>query len=342
MASLKWCAAAFALIAAGAATDTVHAQFATSPSTPSPPSPACPPPSCFDRPVTAIVPFAPGGATDQLARAWGQALSKALNQPVVIANAAGAGGVVGLQRAARAAPDSHTLLFTSPGPVVVLPHVLSSMPVDPKELVPATMIGTVPQLLVVRAESPYKSLKDLIAYARANPGKMSFGTGGNGSLAHLVTEHLGSTVGARMTHIPYKGSGPAITDLLGGHFEFSMTEIPAVASHLQAGRLRALAITGEQRFNSFPDVPTFAQQEVRGLEQAGWFGVFLPAGTHPAIASRLAIENARIVADPEFREHLLKAGVQSNPMSAADFARFVQASGAHWGRVVKQANIKVE
>ena len=302
----------------------------------------CPKPDCFIRTVMVVVPFAAGGPTDQVARAWATQLSKQLGQAVVVENKPGAAGAIAMAAVAHAAPDSYTILVTNQGPITISPLVVTRMPVDPaKDLVAAARIAVAPQVLVARTDRAYTNLKEFADYAQKRPGNVTFGSPGNASLGHLLGERFSSISGAKLQHVTYRGQGPALSDLRGGQLDSVFTDLGAVSEDIKAGRLRALAVSGERRTGLNPEIPTFAELGVRGAD-SGWIGAFFPAKTDPAIISRLNTETRKALADPEFQKRLRDVGLEDGALDSAAFARTIASETAGWTTLVKQANIKAD
>src|SRR5262249_26759866 len=257
------------------------------------------------RPIRLIVPFPPGGSTDILARALGEKLAQGLGQPVVIDNRPGAAGSIGAEAAARATPDGHTLMMGHLGTLAVNPAIYKSLPYDPvKSFSPVSLMAIVPSVLVVNPSLPVASAAELIAYAKAHPGKLAYGSAGNGSTSHLTTEHFKLATRTDNLHVPYKGVGPMLTDLVSGQLSVGLNGAPSVMQHINAGRLRALAVTSLKRLEALPQVPTLDEAGVRGFDASGWYGVVAPAGTPQAIIARLNGEIARAIQTPELRSRL--------------------------------------
>ena len=285
--------------------------------------------------------FSPGGSTDIVGRLIAQKLSESFGQPVVVENRPGATGTVAAEMVAKSAPDGHVMLIV-PLTFTVSPS-LYKLPYDPvKDLLPVTLVASAPLMLVVHPSVPVKSVAELIAYAKANPGKLHFGSGGVGSTPHLAGEMLKSMAGIEATHVPYKGGGPALADLASGQIQFMLENIPSTAPYVTSGRLRALAVTDLKRSPVLPDVPTLDESGLKGYQIVGWNGLFLPAGTPPAIVDKLHAEVAKALAASDVKERLAAMGFQGVGDTPQHFAAFVQAEIAKWAKVVKDANIKVE
>ncbi|HEY5900320.1 MAG TPA: tripartite tricarboxylate transporter substrate binding protein [Burkholderiales bacterium] len=296
-----------------------------------------------NRPVRFLVPFAAGaGINDIMARLVGQHLGAGLGQPVVIENRAGAGGIAGTEAAAKAAPDGYTFLMTNVS-LVTSAYMYSKLPYDPqKDLVPVTLVATSPLMLVVHPSVSAKSVQELIALAKANPGKLNFGSGGVGSTPHLSAELFKSAVGIDAVHVPYKGGAPALNDLIGGQLSFMIENMPGTMPFVKQGKLRALAVTSAQRSPLEPALPTMAESGVPGYEVVGWQGLFAPAGTRPEIMARLQAEVAKALRLPAVRERLAALGAEPVGSTPEEFAAFVREEHARWGRVIREKGIRSE
>ncbi len=293
------------------------------------------------RPIRLIVPFPPGGSTDILARALGQKLAENLAQAVVIDNRPGAGGSIGAEAAAKAAPDGHTVMMGHLGTLAVNPAIYKSLPYDPvKSFAPVSLMAMVPSVLVVNPQVPAASAAELIAYARANPGKLAYGSAGAGSTSHLTTEYFKLATGTDILHVPYKGIGPMLTDLISGQLSMGLNGAPAVMPHVNSGRLRALAVSGLKRLDSLPQIPTLDESGVKGFDASGWYGIVAPAGTPREIVMRLNAEIRRIMQTPDLRARLDNEGAIPAPGSPEEFAAFIQSEIARWGAVLRRAGIQ--
>ena len=246
-------------------------------------------PAAFpSKPVRLIVPFTPGGSTDILARALGQKLTEAWGQPVVVDNRPGAGGIIGMETAAKAPPDGYTLVMGHVGTLAANPALYKSLPYDPvKDFAPVTLVAMVPNVLAVGPAVPSRTVAELVALAKAKPGKLDYGSGGNGSAAHLAGEYFKLKAGVDIQHIPYKGTAPALADLLGGQIALIITGLPPVLPHAKSGKLRILGVASAQRLKQFPDIPTIAESGVPGYEATQWYGILVPAATPKDIVARL-------------------------------------------------------
>lgn len=295
------------------------------------------------KPVTIIVPFAAGGTTDILARIIGQALTAELGQSVVVDNRAGAGGNIGGQAAAKAAPDGHTLFMGTVGTHAINASLYKKMPFDPvKDFAPLTRVANVPNLLVANPAQPYKSVKDLIAYAKANPGKVNFGSSGNGSSIHLSGELFKSLAKVDMVHVPYKGSAPAVTDLLGNQIGIMFDNMPSAIQHVRSGKLVPLAVTTAKRSPELPSVPTIAEAGVPGYEATSWFGMFAPAGTPAPVLAKLNAAIVKVLAQPDVKNKINEQGAEVYSETPEQFAAFIQAESVKWGKVVKESGASLD
>ena len=295
------------------------------------------------KPVTIIVPFAAGGTTDILARIIGQALTAELGQSVVVDNRAGAGGNIGGQAAAKATPDGHTLFMGTVGTHAINASLYKKMPFDPvKDFAPLTRVANVPNLLVANPAQPYKSVKDLIAYAKANPGKVNFGSSGNGSSIHLSGELFKSLAKVDMQHVPYKGSAPAVTDLLGNQIGIMFDNMPSAIQHVRSGKLVPLAVTTAKRSPELPNVPTIAEAGVPGYEATSWFGMFAPAGTPAPVLAKLNAAIVKLLAQPDVKKKINEQGAEVYSETPEQFAAFIQAESVKWGKVVKESGASLD
>ncbi|MFL6573307.1 MAG: Bug family tripartite tricarboxylate transporter substrate binding protein [Burkholderiales bacterium] len=293
------------------------------------------------RPIRLVVPFPPGGSTDILARALGEKLSQGLAQPVVIDNRPGAGGSIGAEAVARAAPDGYTLMMGHLGTLAVNPAIYKNLPYDPvRSFAPVSLMAIVPSVLVVNPSLPVTSAAELIAYAKAHPGKLAYGSAGSGSTSHLTTEYFKLVTGTDILHVPYKGVGPMLTDLVSGQLSMGLNGAPAVMAHVHAGRLRPLAVTSVRRLEALPQVPTLDEAGVHGFDASGWYGVVAPAGTPQAIVARLNAEIGRAMQTPELRSRLDNEGALPAPGTPEAFGAFIRAEIARWDAVLKRAGVQ--
>ena len=294
------------------------------------------------KPVRFIVPFPPGGATDISARLIGQKLSETWGQTVVIENRGGAGGGVGAAEAARAAPDGYTLFFPSGSVMTANQHIYAKMGYNPeKDFIPVTNAVSGPQVLVVPANSPYKSVKALIDAAKAQPGKLTFGHAGIGSQTHLAAENFVNSAKIDAVQVPYKGEGPALAGLVGGDTTFAVTNVAAALGHIQSGRLRALGVTSKTEFAQLPGVPPIAKT-LPGFENAGWFGIVAPAGTPKDVVQKVYLDTRKALESSELRARLYVQGLEPVGNSPEEMGAAMKAETALWARVVKERRIKVE
>ena len=296
-----------------------------------------------NRPIRAIVPIAPGGGTDTTGRLVTTRLSEALGQQIVVDNRAGGGGTIGASIVAKAQPDGYTILFGSISTHGVNPAIYKNLPYDHiKDFAPVSLIGTVPNVLVVHPSLPVKSVSDLINYAKANPGKINYGSAGIGSPPHLSMELLKSMAGINLLHVPYKGAGPALAELLGGQTQVMCTSLAGQLPHIKAGRVRALAVTTAKRNPQLPDVPTMIEAGVPGYEVTIWYAVFTPAGVPKPIITRLNSELVKLLKMPEMKERMAQIGVDPAPSTPQELAAFVKSETAKWTKVVQEAGVKLE
>ena len=295
-----------------------------------------------NRSIRFIVPFPPGGNLDFIARTIQPRLSEALGQQVVIENKGGAGGIIGAEYAARQPADGYTIFLGNTGTLGIYPAVYPKLPYDPiKDFAGVGLTSTNAVLAALHPSVPANSLKEFIAHAKANPGKVAAGVAGSGSLLHFATELLKSQAGIDLLVVPYKGSGPAVTDLLGGQVQLLIDAPPVTMSHIKAGKLKAIAVTGNARLAALPDVPTFAEAGVP-IDASGWQGIAVPAGTPAEAIAKLSAALAKTIALPEVRERFATQGLDAASSSAEEFAAHIRAEVAKWIRVAKTANIKVE
>jgi tripartite-type tricarboxylate transporter receptor subunit TctC len=296
-----------------------------------------------DRPITLVVPTAPGGTTDFTARLIADPLSRALGQPVVVDNKPGASGNIGNQLVARAKPDGYTLLLAYSGYQVGNPHLFKKAGWDPiKDFAPVAMLTRAPQVMAAKADLPAKNLRELIAYAKANPGKLNYASSGNGSIQHIAGELFKQLTGTHITHIPYKGSGPAVQDLLGGQVDLFITTPAAVVTQIKAEKLKGLAVTSPRRLTSLPRVPTAEESGLANFNLDSWFALYAPAGTPADIVQLLNTEIGKVLAMPEVRRKAEDSGTSVEQMTAAQLGEFTRKELEHWGRVIRSANITAE
>ena len=293
--------------------------------------------------IKLVVPFAVGGIADTFARVIGQKLSDLWGQPVVVENRTGAGGNIGADLVAKSAPDGYTLLMSNIGTHAVNIHLMKSMPFDPvKDFVPIAHVLDAEGLLVVHPDVKAKNVADVIALAKAQPGKLTYASGGTGTTSHLAGEMFKSAAKVDIVHVPYKGNSPAITDLVGGQTTMAFATMPTVMPMVKAGRLRALAVIGTTRAAALPDVPTVAESGLPGFAVSNWIGLFAPAGTPPEIVKRVNAEVLKIMQSPEVVKRLETEGAKFLPMTAEQFADFQKAELLKWGKAIREAGIKAE
>ena len=301
-----------------------------------------------NKPVRIVVPFAPGGTTDILARALAPELGKAFGQSFIVENKPGAGGNTGADLVAKSPPDGYTLLMGTVGTQAINPALYPKMPYDAvKDFMPITLFAGVPNVLVINPAkaAAYKitDVKSLIAYAKANPGKLNMASSGNGTSIHLSGELFKSMTGTYMLHFPYRGSGPALLDLIGGTMDVMFDNLPSALPQIKAGKLTALAVTSGARSAALPDVPTIAEAgPVKGFEASSWFGLLAPAGTPTDIVNRLQQETAKALATPALKERLLAQGAIPGGDTPAQFTQFIAAESKKWAQVVKTSGAKVD
>ena len=294
-----------------------------------------------DKPVRLVVPFAPGGGTDLIARTLAAGMSRELGQPVVVDNRPGAGTIIGTDHVAKSLPDGYTIVIATFAHAVN-PSIVPRLPFDTeKAFAPITLIGKGPNVLVVRAESPYKTLEALIAAARTQPGKLTYASQGNGTSAHLAGEMFTNLAGLVMTHVPYRGAGPAITDLLGGQVDMIFGTAAAVSSFVESGKLRALAVTSAQRATAFNGVPAIAES-IRGYQVESWYGLYAPAGTAAAVIAMLNAAAKKAANSPGFATKIAQEGLSVVASDPEELDRYVRAEQARWERIVRENRIKAD
>jgi tripartite-type tricarboxylate transporter receptor subunit TctC len=295
------------------------------------------------RPIRFVVPIAPGGGADLVARVIAERLSRNLGQQVVVENRAGGGTVIGTESVARSAADGYTWLLGTATSHAINASLLKKLPYDPvKDFAPIALVAVLPQIIVIHPALPATSLKDFIALAKKRPGEILFGSPGNGSNNQLGAEMLNIVTGIKTLHVPYKGAGPAITDLLAGHLQYMFTTVPPALPQVKAGRLRALAVASAKRSTLLPDLPTTAEQGARGVEAASWNGILLPAGAPREIITRLHAEIGAVMKQPEVIERLAGAGVEPAMMTPEEFAAYIESETARYAKVVKASGAKLD
>ena len=293
--------------------------------------------------VTVVVPWPPGGPSDIAARPLAKGLTQGLGQSFVIDNRAGGGGNIGTAAVTRAKPDGSTLLITSSAPIVINPSLYKNMSFDPlKDLAPVTNLLRVPLVLVAGPGVPAKNLKELMAFIQSKKGQFSYGSSGNGTPQHLTSELFASVAKLQMTHVPYKGSAPAISDLLGGHIPMMFDSTIAIMPHIKSGKVKPIAISSAKRSPLLPDVPTFAEAGLPQIESYAWYGMFAPAKTPANVVAKINAEAIKVMKGPEFQKVLADTGSDFVGDTPANFGKFVQAEHARWSKVVKDSGATVD
>jgi tripartite-type tricarboxylate transporter receptor subunit TctC len=289
-----------------------------------------------------VVPFAPGGATDIVTRVVAHKLNESWGQTVVVDNRAGAGGNIGADIVAKATPDGYTLLMTSGSIVTANPHMFRKLPYSPeKDLLAVTNVASGPQIVAVNPSFPGKTLKDFIAIAKAKPRSMSYGSAGIATQTHLAAENFLYTAGIDVVHVPYKGEGPALTDLVGGQIQMVTPNLSAAIGFVQQGKLRALAVTSKERVRQLPDVPA-AAETLPGFENLGWFGLVAPAGTPRPVVDKIYQDTAKVLQSPDIRTRFEQLGMVAVGNTPADFAKAIREEYVRWAKVIKERKLQVE
>ena len=295
------------------------------------------------KPVRIVVPFAAGGSTDILARNIAQRLNEVLRSPVIVDNRAGGAGVIGAEHVAKSAPDGYTLLMATNTTIAVAPHLYGKLPYNPlRDFVPISEIAYNPQFLDVHPSIPVRSVKELIALARARPGQLNYGSAGQGSTAHMAMELFKSMSKIDIVHVPYKGTGPAMIDLLGGHLPMMFDVVLTTLPHMRSGKLRVLGVSSLTRAEVAPEIPTIAETGLPGFEALVWFGLVVPAGTPQELVNRLSTELGAIVRQPKLRETFTLQGLTAVGSTSAEFAAKIKKEHELWGKVVRAAQIKLD
>jgi tripartite-type tricarboxylate transporter receptor subunit TctC len=300
-------------------------------------------PSYPERPIHLVAPFPAGGLADVIARAVGDEISRSLGQPVIVENRAGAGGNVGAEYVAKAAPDGYTLMMASAGILTANQYLYAQMPFDPATaFAPVSVVADMPMMVVVNPKVPAQSLSDLLALARAEPGKLNFGSPGTGTTGHLGLAMLMHVAGVKITHVPYRGAAPAIQDLLAGQIDGVVDNPPTVIAHVEAGRLRPLAVAAAKRMALLPDLPTAAEAGLPGYKASSWFGIVAPAATPAPIVARLHQEIVRALATPAMQARFAKVGARLVGNTPDEFASQIRAERASWGEIIRAAKITAQ
>jgi tripartite-type tricarboxylate transporter receptor subunit TctC len=294
-----------------------------------------------EKPLRFIVPYPPGGLTDAVARQVGAGLAERLKQPVVIENVGGGGGNIGADKAAKSPPDGYTIYIGNNATVGINTLVYKKLSFDPiKDLAPISLLAESHTILVVHPSVPAKNVNELIALAKAKPGSLNFGSTGSGGLSHLVGEMWKTNAGVQATHVPYKGTGPALNDLLGGQIQFMFND--TAGPHIKAGKLVALGVTGTKRWKDLPEVPTMAELGLQGYETYNWFGLLAPAGTPAPVIAQLNRETQAVIKDPAMQAWLQQRGAEGVSNSPQEFAAYIQKDLQKWAKVVKAVNLQPE
>ena len=294
------------------------------------------------KPITMIVPFSAGGTTDILARIVGQALGQELGESIIIENKPGAGGNIGAQQAARSKADGYTLFMGTVGTHAINQSLYKKLPYDPlKDFAPLSRVANVPNLLVAHPSRPYKTVQEMIDFAKKNPGEVTYGSPGSGASPHVSGALFQSMTGAEITHIPYKGSAPAISDLLGNQIAIMFDNMPSAIQHVRSGKLRPIAVTSSQRSPELPDVPTIAEAGVPGYEAMSWFGLWAVAGTPQPVLDKLHSSLAKVLQDPTVVKKIADQGGSISIDTPAQFEAFIKGEAAKWGKVVKESGAEV-
>ncbi|HTO46144.1 MAG TPA: tripartite tricarboxylate transporter substrate binding protein [Burkholderiales bacterium] len=296
------------------------------------------------KPIRVVVPNPAGGYYDVIARTVGQKVGESIGQPMVVENRVGAGGSLGTEFTAKSPPDGYTIMVGGIGPHGIAPSLYANLPYDPvKDFAPIILVATTPNILVVHPSSPIRSVQDLVAAAREKPGGVSYASNGNGTSQHLSAEMFATAMGLKLNHVPFKGSAPAVTAMLGGQLDFAFVVAPDGLAHVRAGKLRAIGVTGAKRAAPLPDVPTLAEAGVPGYEATAWFGYLAPAGTPREIVDRLNAEIAKALESPDVRDRLAPGGLSELPGGTPErFGDLIKSEIAKWSKVVKESGAKID
>ncbi len=293
------------------------------------------------KPIRFVVPFAPGGTSEIVARSVAAELTKQLGQSVYVENKPGGAGVTAMQDVAKAAPDGHTMILTHVGTMAVNPYMLKNQPYDVnKDFTPVTLLAKVPNVFVIHPDVPAKNFKEFVEYVKARPGQLNYGSAGNASAGHLAMEYLKLVTGMYMTHIPYRGTGPQLTDLLAGRTQASSAGMPALGAHIRSGKLRAIAVGTQHRIPAMPDVPTVAELGFKDFETSQWYGIHVPAGTPPEIVKRLQEESYKALKSSAVTERFATDNAIGGGGPSSEYAAFIKNEQRIWSDIVKRASIK--
>ncbi|AEG92330.1 Bug family tripartite tricarboxylate transporter substrate binding protein [Ramlibacter tataouinensis] len=295
-----------------------------------------------ERPIRLVVPYGPGGSSDVIARLLAAEMARTLGQSVVVDNKGGGSGLIAMQEVARAAPDGHTLVLGHVGTLAVNPAMLDKLPYSDKDFEPIGLLAKVPMVFATGAKVPAKTLPEFIAYAKAHPGKLTYGSAGNGSAGHLAFEMLKVATGMDVTHIPYKGTGAQLNDLLAGTTDAASAGPPGFMQHVKAGRIRIIASGSAQRLAALPEVPTVAEQGYPGFDSSQWFGLLAPARTPAHVVARIHAAAEQALQVPAVQERLKADATLASPMNGPQFAAFIKAERERWGEVVRKSKLKAE
>jgi tripartite-type tricarboxylate transporter receptor subunit TctC len=295
------------------------------------------------KPIRFLVPFAPGGTSEIVARSVAAELTKQLGQNVFVENKPGGAGVIAMQETAKSPPDGHTIILGHVGTLAVNPYMLNNQPYDVnRDFVPVTLLAKVPNVFVIHPEVPAKNFKEFVAYVKKNPGQLNYGSAGNASAGHLAMEYLKLVTGMFITHIPYRGTGPQLTDLLAGRTQASSAGLPALGAHIRSGALRPIAVGTQQRIAALPDVPTVAELGFKDFETSQWYGILAPAGTPAAVVKKLQEESFKALKSSAVTERFATDNAVGGGGPSADFAAFIKREQVIWSDIVKRASIKAD
>lgn len=293
--------------------------------------------------IRLVTPYAPGGGTDIIARLLAQKLTESLGQSVVVENRTGGGGIVGTEVAARAAPDGYTILMGTSGPLALNPNLYSKLPYDvQRDFSPIMLVATAPHLLAVHPSVPARTVKELIAVAKANPGKLTFSSGGNGGSSHLSGEMFNMLAGVKMLHVPYRGTGPAAIAVVTGEVGLSFVDVLTTLPHVKSGRVRGLAVSGAKRSAVAPHLPTIMEAGLKGYESGVWYGVLAPSRTPPEVIGRLNLELSKVIRDGVVSTRLTAEGSEVIGGSPEEFSTYIKAELERWAKVIKVANVRID